>query len=213
MIEQSENKIKMMFESMTDILNQSKKEVLVKNFADNLFTSFEGIIINVKNKENLEYIRGIIESLSDGIYRNDFVSYLLNILNTHISQINNKEYLKEISKKKTILTDKLKRQIEGIQNNNVIRNNVTCDLRHNVIEQTYNKYIKNIDEKIEKELFQDDCYYRTLIILKRKIYEDLALREKTILDLVNIIEDNQEKYFQYENIEKGKEKNRIIDDE
>ena len=100
MIEQSENKIKMMFESMTDILNQSKKEVLVKNFADNLFTSFEGIIINVKNKENLEYIRGIIESLSDGIYRNDFVSYLLNILNTHISQINNKEYLKEISKKK-----------------------------------------------------------------------------------------------------------------
>ena len=213
MIEQSENKIKMMFESMTDILNQSKKEVLVKNFADNLFTSFEGIIINVKNKENLEYIRGIIESLSDGIYRNDFVSYLLNILNTHISQINNKEYLKEISKKKTILTDKLKRQIEGIQNNSVIRNNVTCDLRHNVIEHTYNKYIKNIDEKIEKELFQDDCYYRTLIILKRKIYEDLALREKTILDLVNIIEDNQEKYFQYENIEKGKEKNRIIDDE
>ena len=100
MIEQSENKIKMMFESMKDILNQSKKEVLVKNFADNLFTSFEGIIINVKNKENLEYIRGIIESLSDGIYRNDFVSYLLNILNTHISQINNKEYLKEISKKK-----------------------------------------------------------------------------------------------------------------
>ena len=62
-------------------------------------------------------------------------------------------------------------------------------------------------------MFQDDCYYRTLIILKRKIYEDLALREKTILDLVNIIEDNQEKYFQYENIEKGKEKNRIIDDE
>ena len=213
MIEQSENKIKMMFESMTDILNQSKKEVLVKNFADNLFTSFEGIIINVKNKENLEYIRGIIESLSDGIYRNDFVSYLLNILNTHISQINNKEYLKEISKKKTILTDKLKRQIEGIQNNSVIRNNVTCDLRHNVIEQTYNKYIKNIDEKIEKELVQDDCYYKTLIILKKKIYEDLALREKTILDLVNIIEDNQEKYFQYENIEKGKEKNRIIDDE
>ena len=213
MIEQSENKIKMMFESMKDILNQSKKEVLVKNFADNLFTSFEGIIINVKNKENLEYIRGIIESLSDGIYRNDFVSYLLNILNTHISQINNKEYLKEISKKKTILSDKLKRQIEGIQNNSVIRNNVTCDLRHNVIEQTYNKYIKNIDEKIEKELVQDDCYYKTLIILKKKIYEDLALREKTILDLVNIIEDNQEKYFQYENIEKGKEKNRIIDDE
>ena len=168
MIEQSENKIKMMFESMKDILNQSKKEVLVKNFADNLFTSFEGIIINVKDKENLEYIRGIIESLSDGIYRNDFVSYLLNILNTHISQINNKEYLKEISKKKTILTDKLKRQIEGIQNNNLIRNNVTCDLRHNVIEQTYNKYIKNIDEKIEKELVQDDCYYKTLIILKKK---------------------------------------------
>ena len=213
MIEQSENKIKMMFESMKDILNQSKKEVLVKNFGDNLYTSFEGIIINVKDKENLEYIRGIIESLSDGIYGNDFVEYLLKILDNHIRQLNNKEYLKEISKKKTILSDKLKRQIEGIQNNFVIRNNVTCDLRHNVIEHTYNKYIKNIDEKKEKNFIQNDYYFRILINLKNKIYEDLALREKTILDLVNIIEDNQEKYFQYENIEKGKEKNRIIDDE
>ena len=96
MIEQSENKIKMMFESMKDILNQSKKEVLVKNFGDNLYTSFEGIIINVKDKENLEYIRGIIESLSDGIYGNDFVEYLLKILDNHIRQLNNKEYLKEI---------------------------------------------------------------------------------------------------------------------
>ena len=202
MIEQSENKIKMMFESMKDILNQSKKEVLVKNFGDNLYTSFEGIIINVKDKENLEYIRGIIESLSDGIYGNDFVEYLLKILDNHIRQLNNKEYLKENSKKKTILSDKLKRQIEGIQNNFVIRNNVTCDLRHNVIEHTYNKYIKNIDEKKEKNFIQNDYYFRILINLKNKIYEDLALREKTILDLVNIIEDNQEKYFQYENIEK-----------
>ena len=213
MSEQNETKIKIMFDSMLDILRQSKRNVIIKNFADNLFTSFEGIIILVKDKQDLEYIRGIIKNLSEGIYGIDFVDFLLKILDNHIRKINNKEYLKEISNKKTILPDKLKRQIEAIQNNIIIRNNVTCDLRHNVIENNYNRFIKNFDEKKESNLVEGGLYEIILKKLKIKIYEDLALREQTILDLVNIIEDNQEKYFQYENIEKGKEKNRIIDDD